>query len=217
MKIFKFWCAEIKHTFAEIVVFIILIFITRTGESELTRLNVLKMTVDVLLACVITRKFVLERNVAIFVAIIFSIVSILKIRPEYEFILLICIAIGSMIIICLHYFNTNNRISQVEESNIFHFTKDVSQHWSEKNRLGVFEKYTYFPEKGVINIEKGLVKKLFVNVSTRNVTIRIEQTVFQRIIGLCDVYFSNTYNGKLREEILHNIKIKSALALKDMM
>jgi hypothetical protein len=206
---------RLKQIFAGMGVWCILLLNTRSNEAGL---NSIKILLDIILAVMIVGQSILERRVAIGVAIASIILAWLNIPCFIEFILLAgFVTVG--VLILKH--SSEFPIEMNQKKNSFEYddrtAKVLKSDWKERNRLNpFFEKYTYSPESG-INIKKGVFKRTYDTVPTVKVLVRVNQTFGQRIIRVADVYFINSFNGKFYgDQTLHNIPIKSALELKEI-
>lgn len=211
MDTIKIMISTIKSVFVGIGVWIVLImFNTRSGEPGL---NTFKMIFDIMLAALIVKNIAIERKVAFSVAVSSAVITFLEINPLLEFLLLMVVIIagGS----ALFYFSSSHAPTDTfvheRRDRAADFSGVVARYWKEKNRLNPwFEQYSYSSEEGV-SIKKGFLSRTYINIPTTHIRMRIDQSVFQRMIGLCDVSFFNNFNGELYgEEILHNIKMQSA-------
>lgn len=217
MDTIKIMISTIKSVFVGIGVWIVLImFNTRSGEQGL---NTFKMILDIMLAALIVKYIAIERKVAIGVAVSSAVITFLEINPLLEFLLLMVVIIagGS----ALFYFSSSHAPTDTfvheRRDRAADFSGVVAGYWKEKNRLNPwFEQYSYSSEEGV-SIKKGFLSRTYINIPTTHIRMRIDQSVFQRMIGLCDVSFFNNFNGELYgDEILHNIKMQSAQILRNM-
>lgn len=87
------------------------------------------------------------------------------------------------------------------------------QIWKTRNFFDPFERYSYSPNVGV-SIHKGIVRKSYSTVPTTTTRARIDQSIWQWLLGLCDVSFQNIYTGQpFGEDCLKNIRFRSAMEL----
>lgn len=217
MDTIKVMLSTIKSVFLGIGVWIVLImFNTRSGEPGL---NTVKMILDIMLAALIVKNIAIERKVAIGAAVLSAVITFLEINPLVEFLLLMVVIIAGGT--ALFYFSSGHTPTDAfvheRRDRVADFPGAVAGYWEEKNRLNPwFEQYSYSSEEGV-SIKKGFLSRTYINIPTNHTRMRIDQSVFQRMVGLCDVSFFNNFNGELYgDEILHNIKIQSAQILRNM-
>ena len=217
MDTIKVMLSTIKSVFLGIGVWIVLImFNTRSGEPGL---NTVKMILDIMLAALIVKNIAIERKVAIGAAVLSAVITFLEINPLVEFLLLMVVIIAGGT--ALFYFSSGHTpidaFVHERRDRVADFPGAVAGYWEEKNRLNPwFEQYSYSSEEGV-SIKKGFLSRTYINIPTNHTRMRIDQSVFQRMVGLCDVSFFNNFNGELYgDETLHNIKIQSAQILRNM-
>lgn len=148
------------------------------------------------------------------IAITSIILTFMDLAPLAEtFALLVCVLAGILLQYSFPEY-AGNETQDGYYQNPYNCSGDIPMQWKERNWLNpLFEKYTYSPEEG-IRIQKGFIKRSYISIPTTHIRIRIDQSVFQRLIGLCDISFFNDYSGQLfGEEILHNVRIKPAQEL----
>lgn len=192
----------ILNVFAGIGMCFLLIFLnTRSGEWVL---NILKIILDVIIVIIFFGKVEAEKKVALGVAALSVITTFMNMEPLEEFFVFVGYVLGGVFV--LHHF------LEKDKEDI-----DSPMCWEERNHFNpLFEKYSYSYDEG-IHISKGFLKRAYINIPTTNIRIRIDQTFFQRLLGLCNVSFSNNYTGKLfGDEMLHNVKLASAITLSKM-
>ena len=188
---------------------LLLIFNTRNGEAGL---NSVKIVLDVILAVMLVgRDSVLEKRIALGVAVITTVVTFLKIPSWIEMIELLAVIIISVFL--LHFFSEDldTKPKKIVTPKVQAATPNVAEFWKEMNRLNpLFEKYSYSSATG-ITIQKGILARKLKSINTKVIRIGIDQSVFQRMLGLCDVSFYNSFTGAAYgNDIMHNIKLKSA-------
>lgn len=95
-------------------------------------------------------------------------------------------------------------------------TKDAQWLWKSQNFFNPFEKYFYSPDTG-ISICKGIIRRSYIPIPTITVKVRIDQNIWQRILGFSNVSFQNVYTGQQFSECcLKNIRFCSAMELKEL-
>lgn len=88
--------------------------------------------------------------------------------------------------------------------------------WNTRNVFWPFEKYSFSPDQGIC-IQKGVIKRTYMKIKTKNIQIRINQTIMQRIFRICDISFLSDYTGfEYGSEVLRNVRLKYAMELSQM-
>lgn len=174
---------------------ILLLFNTRSGESDV---NGIKIILDVILAVILIGSYRKGKYMAMLVAILTTVITFLPLQAGWEILSLLGITVLGWILLK----GSNNHLITS---------------WKSRNWLNPFESYAYSPDTGV-SVCKGIIRRTYSTIPTKTTRAKIHQSIWQRLLGFCDVSFQNNYTGQqFGEEILMNIRFKSARKLMKML
>lgn len=195
--------------------FVLLIFNTRSGEGAV---NSLKIILDIILAVILVGSYRNGKYIALLVAGLTTVVTFLPLQVGWEILLLIGIAVlgGVLLKISPEDVQENQVIGQ--EHYVFESVDDNQlTFWKSRNWLNPFESYAYSPDVG-ISVCKGIIRRTYSTIPTMTTRARIHQSIWQRLLGFCDVSFQNNYTGQqFGEDTLLNIRFSSAKKLIQML
>lgn len=191
---------------------ILLLFNTRSGESDV---NGIKIILDVILAVILVGNYRKGKYMAMLVAILTTVITLLPLQAGWEILLLLGItALGWILLkVSLEDVHENQMIGQEYYESEAVDNNQLVTSWKSRNWLNPFESYAYSPDAGV-SVCKGIIRRTYSTIPTMTTRAKIHQSIWQRLFGFCDVSFQNNYTGQqFGEEILMNIRFKSAIKL----
>lgn len=193
---------------------ILLFFNTRSGESDV---NGIKIILDAILAVVLAGSYRKGKYVAMLVAVLTTVATFLPLQDGWEILLLIGIVVLGGILLKVSSENVQENQVTGTEVHIPEGGEDGMSviFWKSRNWLNPFESYSYSSAVGV-SVCKGIISRTYSTIPTMNTRPWIHQSVWQRLLGFCDVAFQNTYTGQQFGETLLNIRFKSAKKLVQM-
>ena len=194
---------------------ILLLFNTRSGESDV---NGIKIILDAILAVVLVGSYRKGKYVAMLVAVLTTVATFLPLQSGWEILLLIGIVVLGGILLKVSPENVQeNQVPGPENHVPEGGEADMPMiPWKSRNWLNPFESYSYSPAVGV-SVCKGIISRTYSTIPTMTARPWIHQSVWQRLLGFCDVAFQNTYTGQQFGETLLNIRFKSAKKLAQML
>lgn len=194
--------------------FLLLLFNTRSGEASV---NGFKIILDIILAIVLVGTYRTGRYIALLTAALTVVVTFLPFSAGVEILLLIGIAVLGGVL--LKKVPEDILTSHSEGSECFDYESvgPDSSSWKSRNFFNPFESYSYSPDGGV-SICKGIIRRSYSTVPTTTTRVRIYQSIWQRLLGFCDVSFQNNYTGQqFGEDCLKNIRFRAAMELVQML
>ena len=191
---------------------ILLLLNTRDGESSV---NGIKIIMDTLLSIILIGNNKKAREAALGISALTVVVTCLKLPGDVEMLLLIGIAVLGVMVL--------KNIPDMEETSeaqndysASSYETDDELPWNTRNVFWPFEKYSFSPDQGIC-IQKGVIKRTYMKIKTKNIQIRINQTIMQRIFRICDISFLSDYTGfEYGSEVLRNVRLKYAMELSQM-
>lgn len=194
--------------------FLLLLFNTHSGEDSV---NGFKIILDIILAIVLVGTYRTGRYIALLTAALTVVVTFLPFSAGVEILLLIGIAVLGGVL--LKKVPEDILTSHSEGSECFDYESvgPDSSSWKNRNFFNPFESYSYSPDGGV-SICKGIIRRSYSTVPTTTTRVRIYQSIWQRLLGFCDVSFQNNYTGQqFGEDCLKNIRFRAAMELVQML
>ena len=189
---------------------LLLLFNTRSGEAGV---NGFKIMLDIIIAVILVGNYKTGKYIALLAAVMTVVVTVLTLPIGLEILLLIGISILGGVL--LKTMPEDIQTIQWRRTRAFDCgtTGYDSLNWRSRNFLNPFESYSYSPDGG-INIRKGIIRRTYSTIPTITTKARIHQSIWQRILGFCDVSFQNNYTGQqFGEDCLKNIRFRSAMKL----
>lgn len=195
--------------------FVLLLFNTRGGESDA---NGLKILLDIVLAIILVGNYRKGKLIALLLAILTTVVTFLPLQSGIEILLLVGITVFGWILLKAIPESSEEKKKTVFKHHVGGGFKAAPMHcWKSRNWLNPFEIYTYSPDSG-INIRKGIISRAYIPVPTIASSPKVYQCWWQRLLGFCNIMFLNNYTGQqFGENILKNVRFKSAMELKQML
>ena len=191
---------------------ILLLLNTRAGESSV---NGIKIIMDTLLCIILIGNNKKAREAALGISALTVVVTCLKLPGGVEMLLLIGIAVLGVMV--LKNIPDMEEISEAQNDySASSYETDDELPWNTRNVFWPFEKYSFSPDQGIC-IQKGVIKRTYMKIKTKNIQIRINQTIMQRIFRICDISFLSDYTGfEYGSEVLRNVRLKYAMELSQM-
>lgn len=190
--------------------FLLLLFNTRSGEADV---NGFKIVLDIIIAVILVGNYKTGKYIALLTAAMTVVVTVLTLPTGLEILLLTGISIlGGVLLKTMpeDILTTQSRGTRAFECGT---TGYDSLNWKSRNFLNPFESYSYSPDGG-ISICKGIIRRTYSTVPTVTTRARIHQSIWQRLLGFCDVSFQNNYTGQqFGEDCLKNIRFRAAMKL----
>lgn len=194
---------------------VLLLLNTRSGEADV---NGIKIVLDIILAVIFVGNYKNGKYVALLVAALTTMLTVLPLAVGLEIPLLIgSLVLGGILLKTVSEDNTGSYETDHTQTYIYGAYENMPRVWRSRNFLNPFESYTYSPDGGV-SICTGIIRRTYCTVPTVTTRARIHQSVWQRLLGFCDVSFQNNYTGQqFGEDILKNIRFRSAMELMQML
>lgn len=194
--------------------FILLLLNTHSGEANV---NSLKIVLDMILAVILVSDYKIGRYIALVIAALTAVITILPLPSGLEILLLIGIVVlGGILLKTVPEDAQANRAKGHEEYR-YTFSENSQLSWKSRNFFNPFETYFYSSDSG-INIRKGMLRRSYSTIPTTTTRARIYQSIWQRLLGLCDVSFQTNDTGQqFGEDSLQNIRFKAAMKLMQML
>lgn len=188
----------------------LLILNTRGGEADV---NGIKIILDIILAVILVGNYRIGKYIALLVAALSFVVTILQFPTGLEMLLIMGIAVLGGVLLKVVPEDTQNNWSTKQEAHGYDSFENNRQSWKSWNHLNPFEQYSFSPERG-INICSGIIRRSYCTIPSVNTILRIDQKIWQRFLGLCNVSFQGRFTGQsFGEDCMKNIRLKSARAL----
>lgn len=189
---------------------LLLLFNTRGGEAGV---NGIKIVLDIILAVVLVGNYRTGKYIALLTAALSVVITFLALPTGLEILLLSGIAVLGAVL--LKTVPEDILMTHLEEKEYVgcELNRYDSLFWKSRNFFNPFETYSYAPDGGV-SICKGIVRRSYSTVPTTTTRARIHQSIWQRLLGFCDVTFHNNHTGRqFGEERMKNIRFRSAKVL----
>ena len=149
---------------------ILLLLNTRAGESSV---NGIKIIMDTLLSIILIGNNKKAREAALGISALTVVVTCLKLPGDVEMLLLIGIAVLGVMVL--------KNIPDMEETSeaqndylASSYETDDELPWNTRNVFWPFEKYSFSPDQGIC-IQKGVIKRTYMKIKTKNIQIRINR------------------------------------------
>lgn len=187
---------------------------TRSGESAA---NEFKTILDIILAVILVSSHGAGESIVLLTAVLTVVVTFLPLSAELEILMLAVISLLGVVLLKTVPEDPLMTHSEKRETINDGLVGYTPHFWKSRNLLNPFEIYSYSPDQG-INIRKGIIRRSYISVPTTTTRVMIYQSIWQRLLGFCDVSFTNIYTGQqFGEDNMKNIRIRSAMELKRML
>jgi hypothetical protein len=195
--------------------FVLLLLNTRSGEAGV---NGIKIVLDVILAIIFVGSYKNGKYVALLVAALTTMLTVLPLAVGLEILLLLgSVVLGGILLKAVPEDDPVSHEADYTQTYVYGACENTQQMWRSRNFFNPFESYSYSPDGGV-SICKGIIRRSFSTIPTTTTRARIHQNIWQRLLGFCDVSFQNNYTGQqFGEDLLKNIRFQSAMELMQMM
>lgn len=195
--------------------FVLLLLNTRSGEADV---NGIKNVLDIILAVIFVGSYKNGKYVAFLVAALTTMLTVLPLAVGLEIVLLLGSAVlGCILLKAVPEDDIVSHEADYTQTYVYGAYENMPRMWQSRNFFNPFETYTYSPDGGV-SICKGIIRRTYSTVPTITTRARIHQSIWQRLLGFCDVSFQNNYTGQqFGEDILKNMRFRSAMELMQMM
>lgn len=207
---------------------VLLLLNTRSGEGAA---NMIKSILDIILAIILVGSYRNGRYIALLAAALTIVITFLPVPPVLEIILLIAIAVLGGVLLNAAPEDDQTDWTKRQWRRAHGIFKNIGrtfensrrtrensrQMWKSRNFLNPLETYSYLPDNG-IHIRQGIIRRSYSTIPTTTTRIRIHQSVWQRLLGLCNISFQSNYSGKrFGEDDMRNIRLRSAKKLERML
>lgn len=194
--------------------FLLLLLNTRSGEAEV---NGIKTILDIILAIILVSSNGNGKGNALLIAAMTVVVTLLPLSAGFEILMLVGIVILGGVLLKKTPVETVRTHSEEIWNPAGGFAGCTPHFWKSRNFLNPFETYSFSPDRGV-NIRKGIIQRSFILIPTTTTRPKIDQRIWQRFLGLCDMSFQNNYTGQqFGEDCMKNIRFRSAMELMEML